>query len=291
MGKMNYIKEVNAFHNRLETNPLSTAAANLWHVLMHVNNRAGWLEEFTVAVSVLCAKASLTESTFKRVRAELQEKGYIRYQSRGGNQAAIYQIISLVTFAGSVEKHVDGSLDHNLDHNVNGNVDPLVKQNKMKQNNTATTTTDAATFFQGNFGAISPYVAMDLNDWLNNLGEPLVLHAMKRALERAKANWGYVKGILQAWVKKGITSVDLALAEEKEFHRSQGGKKGSHPFAPRTGSQEVVPDWFKEQKRQEKLKRKQEEVMRAEPDHVVDRAEMELLLARISSGRRVVEAG
>lgn len=94
---MNYIKEVNAFHNRLETNPLATAAANLWHVLMHVNNRAGWLEEFTVAVSVLCAKASLTESTFKRARAELQEKGYIRYKSQGGNRAAIYEIISLAS--------------------------------------------------------------------------------------------------------------------------------------------------------------------------------------------------
>ncbi|MBP1971347.1 hypothetical protein J2Z83_003486 [Virgibacillus natechei] len=75
---MNYIKELNAFHNRLETNPLSASAANLWHVLMHVNNKPGWLKEFTVAVSVLCAKAALTESTFKRARAELDEKGYIR---------------------------------------------------------------------------------------------------------------------------------------------------------------------------------------------------------------------
>ena len=50
---MNYIRQVNAFYIHLETNSLTAATANLWHVLMHVNNRAGWREEITVAVCTL----------------------------------------------------------------------------------------------------------------------------------------------------------------------------------------------------------------------------------------------
>src|SRR5690625_2701842 len=91
---MNYIREINAFYQRQETNPVSANAANLWHALMHVNNRAGWVRQMTVAVSVLCCKSQLSESAFKRARKELHEKGYIHYESRGGNQSAIYQIMS-----------------------------------------------------------------------------------------------------------------------------------------------------------------------------------------------------
>ncbi|MFC4025227.1 hypothetical protein ACFOUV_15635 [Oceanobacillus longus] len=136
---MNYIKQVNTFYNHLETNPLSASAANLWHVLMHVNNRAGWRQEFTAAMSMLCYKANLTDSTFKRERRELQEKGYIRVKSRGGNRAASYQIVSLDRMAegedpdaafldervnesdpGSAAYRMDRNMDHNLDHNGAG---------------------------------------------------------------------------------------------------------------------------------------------------------------------------
>ncbi|WP_249870785.1 hypothetical protein [Oceanobacillus saliphilus] len=145
---MNYIRQVNAFYTHLETNPLSAAAANLWHVLMHVNNRAGWKEEFTVAMSVLCSKANLSESTFKRARTELREKGYICVKSRGGNQAAAYQIVSLVgmvyqeneaivgvseSMAGSVDHSVKPNMDRSLDHSVKPNMDRSL-DHSMKPN-------------------------------------------------------------------------------------------------------------------------------------------------------------
>ncbi|WP_407656587.1 DnaD domain-containing protein [Lentibacillus cibarius] len=58
-------------------------------------------------------------------------------------------------------------------------------------------------------------------NWVNDVGEELVLDAMQRALERGKSNWSYVKGILQAWAKKGITTVEDAKAEEAAFRRSR----------------------------------------------------------------------
>jgi len=35
---MNYIYEMNSFFDWIETNSISTAAMNLWHALMNINN-------------------------------------------------------------------------------------------------------------------------------------------------------------------------------------------------------------------------------------------------------------
>jgi len=75
-----------------ETNPLTISAAYLWFLLMDVNNKAGWRKKFTVAASLLRLKATLPDTTFKQARLELEKKGYIRFELRGRNRAAVYQI-------------------------------------------------------------------------------------------------------------------------------------------------------------------------------------------------------
>ena len=113
------------------------------------------MEEFTVAVSVLDVKTSISESALKRARMELQKKGYIRYGSQGGNRAAIYEIISLVIFdesngmgggVGSTDDNTNHSMGCNVGGKPNGNASALFKQNKR------TTTIGAHQFFQENFG-------------------------------------------------------------------------------------------------------------------------------------------
>lgn len=37
---MNYIREINAFYDRMEQEPLSGSAVSLWHTLLHINNKA-----------------------------------------------------------------------------------------------------------------------------------------------------------------------------------------------------------------------------------------------------------
>src|SRR5699024_7547869 len=98
--------------------------------------------------------------------------------------------------------------------------------------------------------------------WVDDVGEELVLDAMKRALKRCKSNWSYVKAILDSWTKKGITSVADARAEDAAFRRRQDGRM------PRggNGGAEVVPVWFQEQKREEERKREQEEAAKAMRD-------------------------
>lgn len=91
---MNYIREINSFYDWLETNSVSDSAITLWHALMHINNKAGWKVEFTVASSVLCLKSGLSQSSFKRARNILKQSGRIEWRERKGNQSAIYNLIS-----------------------------------------------------------------------------------------------------------------------------------------------------------------------------------------------------
>src|SRR5690625_1781065 len=246
LGYMNYLKEINAFHIWQETNPLTASAAHLWSVLMHVNNRTRWKKEFTVAASVLCVKSALSESTFRRARKELAEKGYIRYKSQGANRAAVYQMISLVCFeeedgdsaADGVAGNVDDSMKHSVNDTSDGSVDALYKQDLTKQKENITTTTDAVVFYQENFGTISPFISESLLGWVDYVGEPLVLAAMKRALERGKVNWGYVKAILLDWRKKGVRTVEAAQAADVQFQKQRGMRSGRAGGAVQ---KEVIP--------------------------------------------------
>jgi hypothetical protein len=92
---MNYIREINAFYDWLETNELSVSAISLWYALMHINNKTGWKNEFTVALSVLSIKSGLSPRAVTNARKELTEKGRIKWKSRNGNQAAEYCVNSL----------------------------------------------------------------------------------------------------------------------------------------------------------------------------------------------------
>lgn len=92
---MNYIREINAFYDHMEWNPLSASAVTLWHALMHMNNKTMWAGSFTVAGAVLRIKSGLTESSFKRARNELKEKGYIDFEPSKNRKAPTYKMISL----------------------------------------------------------------------------------------------------------------------------------------------------------------------------------------------------
>lgn len=276
---MNYIKQLNEFHFKIDLEPISVNARSLWYTLMDINNKLCWREEFTVALAKLMDKSGLSESSLKRARTELAENGFIQVTSRSGNQSAMYKVICLYSSGFDKRNGSEQQYTQKVTDTMDDNVDPLIKQKQKSKLNNKTTTTDAIAFFQDNFGVISPYVADDIIHWITDLGEPLVLHAMKRALEQGKGNWGYVKGILQAWAKKGINGVEAAQAEEVEFRVSREKKVRSYGGGSAVTG-EVVPDWFTEQKRKEKLKRKKVVVVAEVLDPpVAEKEEMERLLA------------
>ncbi|MFD1850962.1 hypothetical protein ACFSC5_13165 [Oceanobacillus bengalensis] len=71
------MKEISEFYKYVRQVPLSGSAITLWHVLMQINNDARWNDMFTVPAVSLKPLHGLTDSTFKRARKELADKGYI----------------------------------------------------------------------------------------------------------------------------------------------------------------------------------------------------------------------
>ncbi|UOQ94060.1 DnaD domain protein [Halobacillus shinanisalinarum] len=107
---------------------------------------------------------------------------------------------------------------------------------------------DAIQFYQTNFGMIRPQISEELLTWIEDLGEQMVIEAMKRSLDRNKPSWGYVKSILHSWVNKGVESLDQAQGEEVEYKNQQNSRAS---FSKRPYNQEVLPEWFKPRDRQQ----------------------------------------
>lgn len=100
---MNYILEVKAFYDWLETNQISTSSIVVWHALMHIANKTGWKDTFAVAISVLSTKTGLKKQAIENARDILQRKGRITFKKGKGNQSAVYKIISFASLKDTQE--------------------------------------------------------------------------------------------------------------------------------------------------------------------------------------------
>ena len=153
---------------------------------------------------------------------------------------------------------------------------PLNKQNKIKQNksklnsfssdtdtsdeksadnNDDKTTENVFEFYQKNFGILSSFIQEDILYWIRDIGDGLVLEALKRALEQNK-EYGYAKKIMQSWVRKGIDSLEKAEAERVQFIRANEQRVNSYQ---RTGRVATVPDWVNKPKETKETKLNPEE--------------------------------
>ncbi|WP_100523451.1 helix-turn-helix domain-containing protein [Mycobacteroides abscessus] len=255
---MNYLKEINAFYDRLETNPLSTSAIALWYALMHINNKAGWVEWFAVAASVLSVKSGLSDRTITNARNELKVKGYIDFKSRKGNQAPIYTLVSLseinadnVSYketkpilSANVSDNTSGSVSDNTSGSVSDNTSTLNKLNKtetkLKEDIYILPDADAQQEFLNLINTLSIKCRgiSDLEDITSYLGvveKDLIIKALKRS---EKKSVPYAIQVLENWKKDNIIS--LADLEAKKESSQVSGKV--IPYSSRT-KPDKVPDY------------------------------------------------
>lgn len=104
---------------------------------------------------------------------------------------------------------------------------------------------DSIIFFQKNIGLTSPYVSEELLDWIDTVGDELVLYALKRAVDQNKPTWGYAKAILKKWNQKNLKTVEQVEQEQVEFANQQSQKRQNKSGNGKTG--EIVPEWFDNQ--------------------------------------------
>lgn len=272
---MNYIKLLNSFYDRLETNLLSTSAIALWHALVHVNNKAGWPEEFTVAVSVLCVKTGLSERTINNARNDLKIGGYIDFRSRKGNKSAVYVVRDLSAMvAGNFSDNrtlsaIDadkpsGNASDNLSDSSSDNASALLKLNEIKQNETKEPQQKRSMadilrdpefakitqFYGENIAMMNQAISDELNAMCDFLNAELVLLALKESvLANASNNIKYTHAILKSWKIQNFKTV--ADVEQQEKRKEQLGQQKSN--TRRFGGsarEETLPEWYQVHKQE-----------------------------------------
>lgn len=223
---MNYIAEMNAFMNWLDTNPLDATTQALWFHIMAIANKSGWPKDFTIANLTLMAKVNVSENTLNKHRNFLIQKGRIEYKNQGKQKAGKYRLIPF-TSNNEVRKGFtsNNEVNHEANHEVKCEVNPsaLYKLNKTKLNKTKTIISSsedisliANEFEQNGFGAITATV----KDLLINLSEQYstewIIEAMKIAVKANARNIRYVEGILRRWNNSGGMKLSKDKSEEPE---------------------------------------------------------------------------
>ena len=93
-------------------------------------------------------------------------------------------------------------------------------------------------FYNNNIGAITPFGAEVISDYLKDMPEELIMLAMKKAVEADARSIRYIKGILNSWHKRGIKTVLEAEKEGAEF------KKKNEQKAPKVEQREYSDNDF-----------------------------------------------
>lgn len=75
--------------------------------------------------------------------------------------------------------------------------------------------------FKNNFHLPSPIELQKLNQWVEDMGEALVLKALEEAVGVNKRNLNYVSGILNNWLSEGITTLEEAEEAMKKYKESK----------------------------------------------------------------------
>ena len=248
---MNYIKEINAFYDRMELDGLTTSEIVLWHTLMHFHNKAGWREEITLAATSIFVKSGLTESSLQRARKLLQEKGYLVYRSGTRNQAPGYRLLTReFPETGRISNEsVNGNENAIANDNANANTHEgkavLLKPKETKRDKTTvveTPTENPHTFYEQNFGMLNPHIAQSITAWCEDMPEELVLEAMKRALQHNKPFFQYSGGILKRWQARGVKTLEEVESLDLEVRRSSASKSKEDGLTVA----ELYEEWRKE---------------------------------------------
>ncbi|WP_082232070.1 DnaD domain-containing protein [Halobacillus massiliensis] len=237
---MNYLKELNAFYDLIELDSLSDAAISMWHTLMLINNKRGWEKEFTVPASAILTKSGLTESSFKRARKELKEKGYIKHRSAGRNKAPFYQMISRVkTYQGEDLQNATTNLQaapsantHVTPHANHPTAPDTVSLFKRKEANenekvVCSVPDSCHAFYEQNIGMLSPFIAERITVWIEEMGEELVSESMRIAVAQEKRQFQYCEGVLNRWQSLKVKTLDDVRREERQYRKASTSKANS----------------------------------------------------------------
>lgn len=99
---------------------------------------------------------------------------------------------------------------------------------------------DVLNFYENHFGMISDYIRQSILKWCNDLNPELVKRALEISVEDNVLKFRYANAIMVDWDKKGIDTLEKALAEGDARQKPK-----QNNYNKPSGYVEIVPDWVK----------------------------------------------
>ncbi|QKE72678.1 DnaD domain protein [Arthrobacter citreus] len=99
---------------------------------------------------------------------------------------------------------------------------------------------NAFNFYEQNFGMINSFIVQEIEHWVNDFNDDVVIEAMKRSLEQQK-KWNYAKRILANWINRNVKTIEDIKALDVEFEKR---KQRPVQTFKKPIRQEIVPDWI-----------------------------------------------
>lgn len=178
---------------------------------MHINNKCAWIEWFSVPNILLELHTGLTRQAIVKSRNVLKQYGLIDFRTNGTKATEYKMNTMLNSLQASLQVSCQDSLQGSLQDSLQVSC-TLNKQNNTKQNNID----DAVMkYYLNNINSIpTPAEVEILESYAKELPSDLMVYAMTKAVENKARSLSYVKGILNSWKAKGITT--LAQAKEEK---------------------------------------------------------------------------
>ncbi|MFP7300103.1 DnaD domain protein [Neobacillus niacini] len=168
----------------------------------------------------------------------LSAAGYIEKTARkkkdGGNTSNLYLLVKFI--ATSCIEEIQGGVNittkDSVDEKPRGVKESAPNNNTSNNNNLISSGSFSSddkkvilSFYSQNFGPLTPYIKEQLEQWLDNVGQDLVIAAMKRALVNQKP-WNYAEGIMRNWLGNNLLTLDKIETAEKQFQLKRQNKNG-----------------------------------------------------------------
>lgn len=259
---MNYIKELNAFREWQLSNVLPANAISLWYTLMNINNSTGWKKKFNAPNTIVWQFSGLTKQGLLDARNKLKEQNLIKFESGKRGQASVYEMIPLTLTARSTTYQSQDELAHqssgesqgestyqSLDQSHGesiGEFQPVLKhkqdQERRQEDKRAKPFLNT---YEQNIGKLSPIVQDELEQWVDLVGEPIVIEAIKQATKYGGQTYSYLEKVLQEWREANLATLDAVHAHES---RKRSRKNNTVPFRkPKKDSKPSLFDELREE--------------------------------------------
>lgn len=99
---------------------------------------------------------------------------------------------------------------------------------------------DVLNFYENHFGTTSDYIRQSILKWCNDLNPELVKRALEISVEDNVLKFRYANAIMVDWDKKGIDTLEKALAEGNARQKPK-----QNNYNKPSGYVEIVPNWAK----------------------------------------------